>query len=283
MRRRTGGASHRRWSSCLAAVALVSVAAAGRAEDKTGPAAPPTAAATPEGLQPATGAGDDGRRTMGRLPANLGRTAIGVFSKDNLVPVLVGGAATGISSIWDDNVHNAVVGDQFNWSSTVSTTGGPVYSTIFVAGMFTAGRFAHSSRFRAMTYDMLDASIVNFAYTEVLKLAVGRERPNRSDNKSFPSGHTSNAFTLATVAEQHYGWKLGVPAYLVAGLVGASRLGEDAHWLSDVFAGATLGYIVGRTVVRVNGRPLDPGHHATLNVSPIVSRRARGLQVAVVF
>ena len=77
--------------------------------------------------------------------------------------------------------------------------------------MFTAGRLAHGDRFRAMTYDMLDAAIVNFAYTEVIKVAVGRERPNGQDNKSFPSGHTSNTFALAGVAQQHYGWKVGLP------------------------------------------------------------------------
>ena len=118
---------------------------------------------------------------------------------------------------------------------------GPVWSSVFVAGMFTAGRLSDGPRFRAMTYDMLDAAIVNFAYTEVIKVAVGRERPNGEDNKSFPSGHTSNAFALAAVAERHYGWKLGVPAYLLAGVVGASRIQQDKHYLSDVVAGAMLG------------------------------------------
>jgi membrane-associated phospholipid phosphatase len=135
-----------------------------------------------------------------------------------------------------------------------------------------------------MTYDMLDASIVNLGYTEAIKAAVGRERPNQQDNKSFPSGHTSNSFALAAVAERHYGWKVGVPAYLAAGLVGASRLHEDKHWLSDVVAGATLGYVVGRTVVRVNSRALD--HVATsptLRVTPILAREARGLQMSLSF
>ena len=172
-----------------------------------------------------------------------------------------------------------------DWGDALETGAGPVWSTVFVAGMFTAGRFSHGSRFRAMTYDMLDAAIVNFGYTELVKVAVGRERPNGQDNKSFPSGHTSNSFALAAVAERHYGWKLGVPAYLLAGLVGASRLEQDKHYLSDVVAGATLGYIVGRTVVRVNGRPIVDGWPAgrTLNVAPIVTRHTRGVQLSVVF
>jgi membrane-associated phospholipid phosphatase len=133
-----------------------------------------------------------------------------------------------------------------------------------------------------MTYDMLDAAVVAFAYTSVLKVAVGRERPNGQDNQSFPSGHTANAFALAVVAERHYGWKIGVPAYALAGLMGASRVNQDKHWVSDVFAGATLGYIAGRTVVRVNGR--SPARAAaTWRVTPVLARDTRGLQMSVVF
>ena len=189
---------------------------------------------------------------------------------------------TGVASIWDDDVRREAQAD--DWGGSLETAGGPLWSSAFVAGMFTAGRLSHGTRFRAMTYDMLDAAVVNLAYTEVLKLSVGRERPNGQDNKSFPSGHTSNAFALAAVAERHYGWKIGVPAYLVAGVVGASRIQQDKHYLSDVLAGATLGYIVGRTVVRVNGRPLEqavPG--ASIQISPILGRDLRGVRLTVVF
>ena len=85
-----------------------------------------------------------------------------------------------------------------------------------MAGVFTAGRYVEAPRFRAMSYDLLDAFVVNWAYTSVLKAAVGRERPNGQDQKSFPSGHASNAFALAAVVERHYGWKAGLPAYAVA-------------------------------------------------------------------
>jgi hypothetical protein len=215
----------------------------------------------PPAVAPASGTrvpgGADGRRTVRRLPANLGRSVVGVFHKDNLVPFLGGGAATGVASIWDEDVRRGAEAN--NWGESLETAGGPVWSSVFVAGMFTAGRLSHGTRFRAMTYDMLDATIVNLAYTELIKVTVGRERPNGQDEKSFPSGHTSNAFALAAVAERHYGWKIGIPAYLAAGLIGASRIQQDKHYLSDVVAGATLGYIVGRTVVRVNGRPLEGG------------------------
>jgi membrane-associated phospholipid phosphatase len=225
---------------------------------------------------------DEGRRTLSRLPVNVGRGLVGVFHPDNVVPLIAGATATAAASFFDDETRDAVV-SQFDWGDEFETAGGPIYSSIFVVGMFTAGRFAHGERFRAMTYDMLDAAVVNFTYTAVIKAAVGRERPNGQDAKSFPSGHTSNAFAMATVAERHYGWKLGVPAYLLAGLMGASRVNEDKHWLSDVFAGATLGFVAGRTVVRVNGQSPERGARATWSVAPVVARRTRGVQMTVMF
>jgi membrane-associated phospholipid phosphatase len=189
--------------------------------------------------------------------------------------------ATSASSFFDGDARKAATG-QLAWSDTFETAGGPLYSTVFVAGMFTAGRFTGGLRFRAMTYDMLDAAVVNFTWTELIKVSVGRERPNGQDNKSFPSGHTSNAFAMATVVQRHYGWKIGIPAYGLAGLMGVSRIHEDKHWLSDVVAGATLGYIAGRTVTRVNGQ-VERVARARWTVSPLVARHARGMQMSVTF
>jgi membrane-associated phospholipid phosphatase len=237
------------------------------------------------GAPPAeTAAGhDDGRRTLRRLPANLGRGIVGVFHVDNLVPLVVGCTAAAGASLLDAEARDAIEGD--GWGEPFETGGGGLWSSVFVASMFTAGRFAHGSRFRAMSYDLLDAAVVNWGYTALLKEAVGRERPNGQDTRSFPSGHASNAFALATVAERHYGWKIGVPAYLLAGVVGASRVEQNKHYLSDVFAGATLGYIVARTVVRANGRPLEGGtsRGPELNLAPILARDARGLRLSVAF
>ena len=226
----------------------------------------------------------DGRRTLGRLPANLGRSAIGVFHADNFVPFLVGGTGAAAASFADDDVTDSVNSSGAGWGRKVETAGGPIWGSLFTAGMFAAGRLSDHPRFRAMTYDMLDAVIVNFGYSQVIKTAVGRERPNGENNQSFPSGHASNAFALAAVAERHYGWKIGIPGYVLAGVVGASRIQQDKHYVSDVVAGAALGYIVARTVVRVNSRPLEKGARvASLQVSPIVGGRTRGLRLVVTF
>jgi membrane-associated phospholipid phosphatase len=76
---------------------------------------------------------------------------------------------------------------------------------------------------------------------------------------SFFSGHTVSAWGLATVIAENYrdhGW---IPplCYGLATLTGLSRVTEDAHWLSDVFLGAVLGYAIGRMVVRNQNRRLQ--------------------------
>ena len=149
-----------------------------------------------------------------------------------------------------------------------------------VGVLFVGSRFAGGTRFRAASYDWLEAYLVNLGYTELVKTLVGRTRPNGQDDESFPSGHASNAFALAAVADRHFGWTVGMAAYGVAGLVSVSRLQQNAHYLSDVVGGATLGFIVGRTVVRVNSNPRCPGK-TQVNASPVLGRNARAFVVQV--
>ena len=238
-------------------------------------------AESPGPTREAPAAREDGRRTLRRFPANLLRSTVGVFKGDNLGPLLAGGTVTAGASFFDDDVADYISDPEHGFGKSLEDGAAPEVLGLVVAGVFTTGRFVEAPRFRAMSYDLLDAFLVNGAYTSVLKVAVGRERPNGQDEKSFPSGHTSNAFALAAVVERHYGWKAGLPAYAVASAVAVSRLQRNKHYVSDVLAGATLGYIVGRTVARVNGRPLDGPKGPQVSLTPLVGRRVRALVVSV--
>ncbi len=80
------------------------------------------------------------------------------------------------------------------------------------------------------------------AATGLLKVAVGRERPNQASRLlSFPSGHTSAAFGIAEVIRTLYGNRAGGPFYLAAVITGLSRIHDNKHYPSDVIAGAGLG------------------------------------------
>ena len=221
---------------------------------------------------------------MARLVPNLLRGTVGVFSTDNVKPLFVGGSATAVGALFDDKIADWIADPDHGFGTSLEDGAAPAVMGAGVAALFVSGRFVGAARYRALTYDWLQAFLINAGYTTLLKEVVHRGRPNGDDNLSFPSGHASNAFALATVAERHYGWKAGVPAYVLAGAVAVSRLQRNKHYLSDVLAGATLGYIVGRTVVRVNGKPLDaPRGGAQLSLSPVVGRRTRAIAATVTF
>jgi membrane-associated phospholipid phosphatase len=242
-------------------------------------AAAHVAAASPSDYDFAPELGGDGRRTTGRFVKNLGRNVVGVFSKDNLAPFLAGAALTGAATAFDTGTQNLIKGQVEDLGEIGGSAG--TLSTIapLAVGLFVGGRASGDSRFRAATYDIAQATLVTGLYTGILKAATGRQRPDGSDNKSFPSGHTSNAFAWATVANHHYGPKVGVPAYAIAGLIGASRIESNKHHLSDVVAGAALGLIVGRTVAREDGELVR--QQRRLSIVPMTDAQGGGVGAGV--
>ena len=97
-----------------------------------------------------------------------------------------------------------------------------------------------------------------------IKLAVRRERPDRSDlrisnagvpvreptTSSFPSGHTLAAFTAATVLSRPGDRAGNALLYTAAGLIGVSRIHLRAHHASDVVGGVVIGTALGLAVKR---------------------------------
>jgi len=79
-----------------------------------------------------------------------------------------------------------------------------------------------------------------------VKKVSGEWRPDGSDQLSFPSGHTANAFAAAEFLRQEYKgvspW-YGVAGYVVAGATGYLRMYNNKHWLGDIAAGAGVGII----------------------------------------
>jgi undecaprenyl-diphosphatase len=97
------------------------------------------------------------------------------------------------------------------------------------------------------------AAVLNLGVTYGMKNAVNRKRPYKAltdvhtvgsteRSASFPSGHTSSAFTVATMVSLNYPkWYVIVPCYMWAGLAGYSRIAMGMHYPSDVLMGAAIG------------------------------------------
>lgn len=99
---------------------------------------------------------------------------------------------------------------------------------------------------------MASSFAANVIVTHISKNLINRKRPIERDptfttvvgagSRSFPSGHTSEAFSMATsVTISFPKWYVAVPAYTFAGLVGYSRMYLGVHYPTDVMAGAVLG------------------------------------------
>lgn len=155
---------------------------------------------------------------------------------------------------------------------------GAEYAALTVGGFYLAGVIGNDTA-AAVAQDGLTASLIaSGLITPTIKFITGRARPREnagiatfhplsfrySSNSSFPSGHTTEAFALASVIANHYEetW-VTCSSYTLAGLVGIARSYHGAHFASDVLAGALIGTLVGKSVVAYN-KPMRSGKMALL-------------------
>jgi membrane-associated phospholipid phosphatase len=142
---------------------------------------------------------------------------------------------------------------------------GKWYLAGLLGGMYIYGVAANDVHTETAALLTGKAVLLTGGYTLLLKGLFQRERPYTGDpanpntwngplgdwgDNSFPSGHSSMAFAAATVLSAYYHERrwVGITAFSLASLVALSRTYDDQHWASDVFAGAALGYAVGRLV-----------------------------------
>lgn len=106
------------------------------------------------------------------------------------------------------------------------------------------------------------ALLVSGLATRALKTTVTRTRPNDTENPyefdagdenhSFPSGHTTQAFALATViaeAGKKHSKFIPILAYSMAAIAGWSRTHDKAHWASDVIVGGLIGHLIAKNMM----------------------------------
>ena len=112
-------------------------------------------------------------------------------------------------------------------------------------GMKVAGVKGRSSWGRMIVSDAFSALLMGSA-VNTLKQTTHVVRPDGSNDRSFPSGHTATAFMMATMLTKEYGHKspwIGIGAYTAASATGLMRMANNKHWLSDVLTGAGIGIL----------------------------------------
>ncbi len=96
---------------------------------------------------------------------------------------------------------------------------------------------------------LVEGAILTSMSTHILKVAINAERPNGRDY-SMPSGHTSAAAQGAAYLQFRYGWQYGIPAYMLTGVVGYSRVENNFHYWRDVAAGTALATAIQYSITR---------------------------------
>lgn len=148
---------------------------------------------------------------------------------------------------------------------------------VVMLGLKGFGVESRSSWGRMLTSDAFSVAIMA-SVVNAIKYTAHVQRPDGSNYKSFPSGHTATAFMAATMMHKEYGdrspW-YSISAYTVATITGVSRILNNRHWISDVLAGAgigilstELGYYLADLIFKEKGLNFDTPRYYPLLETP---------------
>ncbi|MGH8103717.1 MAG: phosphatase PAP2 family protein [bacterium] len=141
------------------------------------------------------------------------------------------------------------------------------YTLPGMGAFYLYGEFAKDNRARETALRGVESFILTGLFTQAIKLGGHRHRPSEGDgarkwdgpsfgggHMAFPSGHASSAFAVATafaMEYRHTQWASPL-AYGIASLTAWSRVNDNAHWASDVFFGAALGFLTSKSIIELH-------------------------------
>lgn len=194
--------------------------------------------------------------------------------KDWLTLGLISGIGAGIYVFDDDiqwwTIRNKTANSN-KFSSIAEKFGNTSYTSLTLGASFLTGLMSNNRKMQKVSLLALKSSLLSGVLAQTIKNIGHRSRPNANmgkdswhgpkiggSHKAFPSGHTTAAFALATTFARVYSDKkwVGITAYSLAGLAGLSRIHDNKHWGTDVFAGGLLGYFSALAILRNEERNL---------------------------
>ncbi len=194
-------------------------------------------------------------------------------------PWLIGGSMLTVGILMHDETTEDPLQQSWSqqkplgdWAEVGDLGGQAIPNAAYALGMM--GMYWHSQDklYSRRATLMAKASAYAISVNYLLKITVRQQRPNGTDYKSFPSGHSASAFAFSTVVWAEHGWQWGIPATLLSTLTAASRINDNMHFLHDVVAGATVGISYGLGLYYFT-KDLDaPKTTASWSFAPIVTR-----------
>ena len=201
---------------------------------------------------------------------------------------LVVGATSGLYFA-DADIRNIARRNQSSTADRFATVGNdlgnPLYTLPPLGLFYLYGHLSDDPKARQTSLLSVESLAISGVFTWTLKEVAQRPRPNtgaapgnwngpssKIADYSFPSGHSTAAFSIASVVAEEYGNNPYVApiAYGLATLTGFARVYGDYHWASDVFFGGAIGYFVGKAVVRYHS-------NSAVTILPTVSQQGFGL------
>ncbi|MFT4578722.1 MAG: membrane-associated phospholipid phosphatase [Nitrospinales bacterium] len=200
---------------------------------------------------------------------------------------------TGLFLVLDEEIRDGFEDSRSSTTDDVSEFferfGNGAISLPALGAFYLYGYFGENAKAERTALIAVESFLVTGLFTTVLKTVAGRHRPSTGDSStsfdgfttdhgSFPSGHTSTVFAIATVIANEYE---DVPfikpiSYGIATMTGLSRINDEKHWASDIFLGAALGYFTSKTLLRLHSN--KKGQHFT--IYPRADRNGGGIVLA---
>lgn len=189
--------------------------------------------------------------------ARLRDDARGVLHPNNvLILAMAGGGAVALRQNADERVRDYTARHPERWGEASRVLGELGYINVQVPallGTYFWSVHTQDEQLHDLSATMISATTINGVSTLIIKAAANTDRPSDNFNGGqfgFPSYHSSSSFTIASVLDEYYGHRVGVPAYALAGMIAWSRIDERDHDLSDVLFGSALGFVIGKSVAR---------------------------------
>jgi len=185
---------------------------------------------------------------------------------------LIAGITAGLYT-QDQKIQDWVQENRSTTSDKISKFAKPFgdgrYTLPGLGALYLYGHLFEDEKAQRTTLLSLKSLVISGLFVQALKFAGHRHRPSSGDtynmwdgpsfstsNLSFPSGHASSAFAIATIIASEYADKAFVPplVYGIATLTALSRVNDNAHWASDVFFGAVIGYFTAKAIIAQNNK-----------------------------
>ncbi|MHB0995243.1 MAG: phosphatase PAP2 family protein [Elusimicrobiales bacterium] len=190
-------------------------------------------------------------------------------------------AGVGLSLLWLDGDLRGGGGLE-GLTDRAAFLGDPYFNAAALGAVYAYGAARGSGRVAAAGLAGLESWAISGAIVVTAKAVLRRERPSAgvprwrsgggdllfNDELSFPSGHAAAAFSSARVAAWYLDGKPAAPyvCYGLAGLAAWSRVEDGDHWVSDVVAGAAIGYFTADKVLKLSEARRPAGGAALLPV-----------------